>query len=137
MELPSATTSIVAILQLSAKVVGYLTAVRDASKDCTQCATEVSNLHSLLSKLKCLIDEGDVTQPWYNAVQSLAAMDGPLDQFKQALVVLENKMTDEDRLGNKSETLVWKLNEEDYAAIMSRMKRLKSLVEIAIQIDHV
>jgi hypothetical protein len=90
----SVTASIIAILQLSWKVLAYLTEVKDAPKDRTQCAVEISNLCSLLSKLRDHVENGDPTQLWYTAVQDFAVKNRPLDQFKQALETLQTKITD-------------------------------------------
>ena len=58
MEPLSATASIIAILQLSAKVLGYLNDVKDASKDRAKCAIETANLNSLLTTLRSRLEEG-------------------------------------------------------------------------------
>ena len=128
--------SIIAILQLSAKVLTYLNNVKDAPKDRAQCAIEVLNLCSLLYKLRDHVEDGDPAQPWYNAVRSLAVKNGPLDQFKQALETLQTKMTDGGRLKKASGSLMWKFQKEEIASILGRMERLKTLVEIALQIDY-
>ncbi|KAI2475016.1 hypothetical protein Ptr902_13559 [Pyrenophora tritici-repentis] len=105
----SVTASIIAILQLSAKVLSYLNDVKDASKDRVACAVEASNLHNLLFNLRFrLSEEGDPSRPWYIAVQALAVKHGPLDQFKQALEMLQAKMTDGGRLKKAGEALMWK-----------------------------
>ncbi|KAF2678029.1 hypothetical protein K458DRAFT_143201 [Lentithecium fluviatile CBS 122367] len=93
----SVTASIIAILQLSSKVVGYLTNVKDALRESTTCAVEVSNLHSLLLNLRFHLEEGNANTLWHTAVQALAVENGPLDQFKQALETLQTKMTDRGR----------------------------------------
>ena len=102
----SATASIIAVLQLSSKVVGYLTDVKDASKERAKCAVEASNLHSLLLNLRFRLEEGSADTPWYTAVRALAVENGPLDQFKQALETLQTKMTDGGRLKKAGEALV-------------------------------
>lgn len=132
----SATASIIAILQLSSKVVGYLTDVKDASKERAKCAVEASNLHSLLLNLRFRLEEGSADTPWYTAVRALAVENGPLDQFKQALETLQTKMTDRGRLKKAGEALVWKFKKEEVGSILDRIERLKSLVEIALQMDH-
>jgi hypothetical protein len=133
----SAPASIIAILQLSSKVVGYLTDVKDASKERTKCAVEASNLHSLLLNLRFRIEEesGDNTL-WYTAIRALAIKSGPLDQFKQALETLQTKMTNGGRLKKAGEALIWNFKKEEIAGILDRMERLKSLIEIALQMDH-
>src|SRR4051794_31660684 len=72
----SVTASIIAILQLSSKVVGYLTDVKDASRERATCAVEVSNLHSLLLNLRFHLEEGNPNTPWHTAVRALAVENG-------------------------------------------------------------
>jgi hypothetical protein len=132
----SATASIIATLQLSAKVLTYLNDVKDASKDRAQCAIEVSNLYSLLANLRFRLEEGSASQSWYTAVRALAVENGPLDQFKQALELLQTKMTDGGRLKQVGESLMWKFKKEEIASILAQMERLKTLVEIALQMDN-
>jgi hypothetical protein len=136
MDLLSVTASIIAIIQLSAKVLSYLNDVKDASKDRVACAVEASNLYNLLINLRFRLEEGDSSQPWYIAVRALAVEHGPLDQFKQALEMLQAKMTDGGRLKKAGEALMWKFKKEEIAGILARMERLKTLVEIALQMDH-
>ena len=134
---PSSTTaSIIAILQLSSKVLGYLNDVKDASKDRAECAVEAANLNSLLTALRFRLEEGDSSTPWYTAVRVLATENGPLDQFKQALEQLQKKMTGRGKIGEVGNALVWKFKKEEIASILGRMERLKTLVEVALQMDH-
>jgi hypothetical protein len=132
----SVTASIIAILQLSNKVVGYLTIVKDASRERATCAVEVSNLHSLLLNLKFHLEEGNANTSWHTAVRALAVENGPLDQFKQSLETLQTKMTDGGRLKKAGDMLVWKFKKDEMASIFGRIERLKTLVEIALQRDH-
>jgi len=57
MEPLSITASIIAVLQLSAGVLGYLSDVKDATKDYAQCNVEIPNIHSLLSKLRYHVEQ--------------------------------------------------------------------------------
>ncbi|KAL8893509.1 MAG: hypothetical protein Q9192_005193 [Flavoplaca navasiana] len=132
----SVTASIIAVLQLSAKVLSYLNDVNDASKDRAQCAIEASNLHSLLINLRFRLEGSDTSKPWYIAVRALAVENGPLDQFKQVLETLQAEMTDGGRLQQFVDRLKWKFKREDIAIILARMERLKTLIEIALQMDH-
>ena len=133
----SATASIIAILQLSAKVLTYLNDVKEASKDRVRCEIEVSNLHSLLVSLRFRLEEGSASQPWYTTVRALAVENGQLDQFKQALETLQTRMTDGGRLKNAAgEPLVWNFKKKEIASILGRIERLKVLVEIALEMDH-
>jgi GTP-sensing pleiotropic transcriptional regulator CodY len=132
----SVTASIIAVLQLSAKVLGYLNDVKDASKDRAKCAVEASNVHSLLINLRFRLEEGNADAPWYTAVRALGVENGPLDQFKQALEALQTQMTDGGRLRQTGTALVWKFKKEEIAGILVRIEHLKTLVGIALQMDH-
>ena len=136
MEPLSATASIIAVIQLSRKVLGYLNDVKDASKERANCTIEVSNLHSLLTSLRFCFEEGSTDTRWYTAVRALAVENGPLDQFNQALKLLENNMTDGSRTKKAANSLVWKFKKGEIASILQRIERLKTLVEIALHIDH-
>ncbi|CAI6225918.1 unnamed protein product [Periconia digitata] len=132
----SVTASIIAVLQLSAKVLGYLSDVKDASKDRMQCAVEISNLYNLLFNLRVHLEEENPDEPWFTAVRALDVENGPLDQFKQALEILQTTMTDGGRLNKARKALRWKFEKEEIASILSRMERLKTLIKIALQMDH-
>lgn len=132
----SVTASIIGILQLSTKVFGYLNDVKDASKDRAKCTIELSNLNSLLVSLRFRLEEGSSNEPWYTAVRDLGVGNGPLDQFKQALEELQTKMTGGGRLKKLGSALAWKFSKEEVASILARMERLKTLVHIALQMDH-
>lgn len=57
----SVISSIIAVLQLSAKVLSYLNDVNNASKDLAQCAIKAYNFHSLLLNLRFRLEGGDAS----------------------------------------------------------------------------
>ena len=136
MEALGAIGSIIAILGLSHKVLEYLNDVKTAPKERATCATEIKNLNILLLKLSLRLDEDDAESRWYTEVQALADKDGPLDQFKQDLELLERKTTEKNRLKKLGEALVWKLKKEEVAIIIGRIERLKTLIQTALELDH-
>ena len=79
------TASIIAILQLTSKVIEYLGDVQDALKDRARLAVEALNLYSLLITLRYRLEEGRSNEAWYTAVRSLGVQNGPLDQYKDTL----------------------------------------------------
>lgn len=131
----SVTASIITLIQLSNKVLGYLIDVKISSNDRVKCAVEASNLNSLLVNLRFRLEEGISDEQWYTAVRTLGVENGPLDQFKQALEQLQNKMTRGGRL-KAAEALAWKFSKKEVASILARMERLKTLVQVALQMDH-
>jgi hypothetical protein len=128
--------SIVAILQLTTEVVKYLKDVKDAPKDCRQCMDEASNLYSLLVSLLYHCNQGKAGDDWYTAVRALDTENGPIDQYKQALTQLLSKVEKIDGLHMVKRRLLWKFSKAEVTSILARMERLKSLVDIALQMDH-
>lgn len=108
----SATASIIAILQLSSKVLGYLNDIKNASKDRAKCTVEILNLYTFLFSLRCRLEEGSSNERWYTKVRALRVEDGPLDQFKQALEQLQAKLTGGGALKKAADALVWKFSKE-------------------------
>lgn len=132
----SITASIAALLKLSTEILKYLNDVKDASKDSTHCVMEVTNLYSILFQLKSRLGERGQNQQWYTAVRALTVVNGPLDQFKEALEMLQRKLTKGGRLKQAGEALVWSFKKEEVASILGRMERLKTLIGFALQLDH-
>jgi hypothetical protein len=79
MDLLSVTASVIAVLQLTGIVIGYLNDVKDAPKECQQCTIEASNLQNLLINLRYRLEQGQTGDPWFTAVRALSIEDGPLD----------------------------------------------------------
>jgi hypothetical protein len=133
----SVTASIIAILQLSNKVMGYLNDVKDAPKERRRCAIEITNLHSLLTNLRFRVEDGDPSTPWFDRIRELAKKGEALDQFNDILKLLADEMTDsKGRLGQLTEALVWKFKKDEMDRIMKSIERLKLLVLAAMEMDH-
>jgi hypothetical protein len=132
----SVAASIIAVLQLTGAVIGYLNDVKDASKECQQCAIEASNLQSLLINLLYQLNQGQTGDPWYIAVRALNVENGPLDQYKQALEQLRSRVELQDGIQKLKRRLLWKFSKEEVASILARIERLKSLVNTALEMDH-
>ncbi|MCJ1471189.1 hypothetical protein MMC07_009837, partial [Pseudocyphellaria aurata] len=132
----SVTASIIAILQLSTTVLGYLNDVKDASKSRKKCATEASNLYHLLLSLRFRLEDGSSNERWFDSVKALGFANGPLDQFQQVLEQLQTKMTGGSRLKKVGDALMWKFTKEEVTNMLARMERLKTLVQVALEMDH-
>ena len=132
----SVAASIIAVLQLTGQVITYLNDVKDAPKECRKCMVEVSNSNTLLLKLNLRLSESSSQEPWYAEVQTLAVKDGPLDQYKLALQHLLAKVEPTNKVQKLAKILTWNFIKEEVASILARMERLKTLVSIALEIDH-
>jgi len=132
----SVAASIIAVLQLTSEIIKYLTDVKDAPKECQQCSTEASNLQSLLINLLYHLDQGKTGDPWYTAVRALNVENGPIDQYKQALEQLRSRVEIQDGVQKLKRRLLWKFSKEEVVNILASMERLRSLVNIALEMDH-
>jgi len=132
----SITASIVAVLQLTSTLIEYASSVKDASKDRAQCANEALNLYNLLFRLSSRLEEANSNERWYAAVQALAVKDGPFDQYKHALEQLVPKVASASGIKKVGNALLWKFSKEEVTNILLRIERLKTLVQIALEVDH-
>ncbi|KAI9782990.1 MAG: hypothetical protein M1816_001650 [Peltula sp. TS41687] len=132
----SVTASIIAIIKLTSEVIDYLTDVRVASKESARCALEASNLNSLLVDLRFRLDGSSSNEPWHTAVRALGGKDGPIDQYRHALEQLQRKVRTGDGLKKMGKILVWRFSKEEVSSILARMERLKTLTQIALEMDH-
>lgn len=132
----SVTTSVIAVLRLTGEVIGYLNDVKDAPNECQQCAIEASNLQNLLINLRYRLEQGHTGDPWFTAVRSLNVENGHLDQYKQALEQLQSRVDAGNGAQKIKRRLVWKFSKAEVAGILARMERLKTLVSIALEMDH-
>lgn len=132
----SITASIISVLQLTCKVLSCLNVVKDAPKERIQCAIDISNVYNLLITLRFRLEEGTSAESWYTSVRALAIEDGPLDQFKAALFALHTRLRGRGRLKRAGDMLIWKFKREEIDHILSRIERLKSLVGLALETDH-
>ena len=69
---------------------------------------------------------------------SLAAANGPIDQYRSALEQLQSKLISTATSGLKKigSALIWKFSKEEMNNILARIERLKSLTQIALEMDH-
>jgi hypothetical protein len=84
--------SIIAILQLSETVVGYIREIVGAYEERKKLAREIISTKHVLSELK----SEAVTPEWKATMGCLSAPEGPLDQLESVLKELETKLTPKD-----------------------------------------
>lgn len=132
----SVTASIIAVVQLSSEVIKYLNNVKSSPKECQQCTIEASTLQNLFINLRYRLEEGQGGDPWFMEVQKLNIPDGTLSQYKPTLEELRSRLEAEDGLQRVKRRLLWRFSKEEVTSILARMERLKSLVSVALENDH-
>lgn len=132
----SVAASIIAVLQLSHEVVQCLNGIRDAPKECQQCAIEVSNLLGPLVSLRYRAGQACSGDPWFEQLRQLNVENGPLDQYREALDLLRLETEVGQGMQKVTRQLLWKYRKDEVQSILTRVERLKSLVNIALEMDH-
>lgn len=129
------TASIIAILQLTTTLTGYINDVRNATTDQAQVAVEASNLYSLLTSLRFRVEAARSDDPWFNQVKMLGIHDGPLDQFKLVLEGMVGQISSSRKRDQIRSALLWKFTKPEVENALKRMERLKSLINCALTGD--
>jgi len=132
----SVTASVLAIVRLTNETIQYLNDVKQAPKECQQCVVEASNLLSPLISLRYCAEQAQIGDPWFEELRKLNVRDGPLDQYKQALELLLKTVETGNGIRKFKSRLSWKFTKEQVAGILARMERLKSLISVALEMDH-
>jgi hypothetical protein len=128
--------SIVQLIDATATAMIYLNNVKDASNDRATLAREGSSLLTLFTDLRYRMEEADLTSSWFAGVRLLGIEGGPLDQFKDAMVELARKLKPETGIKKFGKALIWTLDKSEISNILSKIERLKTLVSLALQKDH-
>ena len=132
----SITLSVTALLKLTKDVVFYVKEARDASDERKKFVREISSLSGMLTTLIDFVNEEDPDNPWLLAVLELVANDGPFDQFASALQQLKAKTAPTSGVRKLGQILLWKHIKEDVQTLLSQIERLKTLVGVALEVDH-
>ena len=131
----SLTASIIAVLQLTGKLLSYLNDVRNATKDQAQLAVEASSIYSLLISLRFRVEQSNAHDPWFTAVRNLGTENGPLDRVREALERMVSKAEPRQGIKGLGKQLMWKFEKSEMGDILDSIERIKTLVNIALTGD--
>ena len=128
--------SIVQLIDATTTAIKYVNDVKDAPKDRATLAREGSSLLALFTDLRYRVEEAESTSAWFAGVRLLGVEGGLLDQFKDAMEKLARKLKPETGIKKFSKALIWTLDKNETINILSKIERLKTLVSLALQKDH-
>jgi hypothetical protein len=131
----SITAGIIAVLQATKGVISYSKETKDAPKELKKVYEEARSLVILLHELKDLVAAQHSPDSWLRTTSGLAVRDGPLDQYRKALEILVPTSTGHG-LRKVGQVLTWKFYKQEVVALLSQIERIKSLVQIALEMDH-
>ena len=132
----SISASIAGLLTLTGCVIQYLSAVGD-SETRVSLLLEVSSASGLLHSLKDLCQQSEMPPGCFISLKSLCAPQGPFDQFKRALELLERKLAPVHGREKVKRALVWFFNQDEVQSLMDVMERQKTYFLLALQGNHV
>lgn len=129
------TASIVAVLQLTSTLTGYINDVRHATAEQAKVAVEASNLYNLLTSLRFRVEAAQVNDLWFAEVRKLGEHNGPLAQFKVILERMIEQISSSRKRDQVKSALMWRFTKSEVGTALERMERLKSLVNCALTGD--
>ncbi len=126
--------SIVQLIATASKVIKYVNEVNDAPKEKTSLALEAANLMPLLMTLKQRVETTASDDPWFSSVQSLGVPGGPLTELQVSMEQLGGKL--KLRKKRLSGRLLWPSDQKECITLLAKIERVKSLIGLAMQDDH-
>lgn len=127
--------AVVQLIDVTSKAVIYFNDVKNAPKERAKLAREATNLLSLFTELRYRVEETAATDPWFAGLRSLGGQGGPLMEFKDAMDAIADKLVP-PKSGVNLRVLRWTLEKKEIEAILWKIDRLKALVGLALQSDH-
>ncbi|KAL8983073.1 MAG: hypothetical protein Q9205_002581 [Flavoplaca limonia] len=135
MEIVSLTASVTQLIDVTAKAIKYLNCLKEASKERANLFQEASSLLPLLVSLQTQINAAQQSEPWFDYTKLLGIENGPLDQLRQALVQLTEKLKPKRGVEKAARALIWTLDKAFCDNILHKIERVKSSVSLALQGD--
>ena len=133
----SISASITALLQLTSTVIQYMNEVKGAPEDRRRILSELASINGILFVLQDQADQAKQGDQWCSTLQSLTVPEGPLDQFRRALERLSSKLASPATgLKKLGKAIIWPFQKEEIKEILGSIERLKALLNLARQNDH-
>lgn len=128
--------AVVQLIDVTSKAVTYINDVKNAPKEQTKLAREAAGLLALLTDLRYHLEETTSTDPWFTGLLSLGQDGGPLAQFKSALEELAGMLAPATGAVKVKRVICWTIDKKGIDAVLMKIERLKTLVGLALQKDH-
>ena len=135
MEPVSLATSIVQLVNVTAKTIKYLNSVKHASEERTGLLREASSLLPVLLSLQTQVDLAKGPEPWFQNLRALDVDNGPLDQLQNALEHLAKKLKPKKGVKDITRAFVWTLERDVCFEVFQTIERVKSSISLALEGD--
>jgi hypothetical protein len=125
-------SSILAVIELSYKIIEFLIDIKDASSDRTKILAELRGACGILQSLAEKAKKSGTSLP---NVAGLAVKNGPLMEYKVLLEELIQKLTKGKGLRDVPKRIMFVARKEDIERIMAALERYKSTFLACLQED--
>ncbi|KAL8754169.1 MAG: hypothetical protein Q9199_004528 [Rusavskia elegans] len=123
------------LVDFTAKTIKYLNSIKDASKERAGLLREASNLLNLLISLQTQVDEAKQSEEWFVGIRSLTVKNGPLDQLRDGLEHLTDKLKPKRGVESTVRKFVWTLDKTYCEDMLRKIERAKSSITLALHGD--
>ncbi|KAI4124244.1 MAG: hypothetical protein LQ338_004901 [Usnochroma carphineum] len=128
--------SVAALIGVLSKTISYLSAVKDASTERKALSQEAAGLLSVLISLQNKVEDHESLESCSEGIRILATEYGPLDQLREALKQLAQRLKPQKKGIKKfAGTLIWPFDKKQCEEMLKKVERVKSRINLALQGD--
>ncbi|KAF7557074.1 hypothetical protein G7Z17_g893 [Cylindrodendrum hubeiense] len=129
----STAASIIAVVQLSTQIVGYIVGVTGATKERRRLREEIIACESILLQIHDHCDESEGETQWWEKIMALEGQSTPLYRLSVTMNVIKTKL--EPRKGSRKalSSLKWPFDEKEIDQLISAIQREKRLLQLALK----
>ena len=128
-------SSILAILEASKKIVGFLDDAKHASVERNRLHIEILSAVTWLGALKTKVEESKAGGPELSTLESLAMPDGLLVEMQKLLDSIARKLNLTDGHRSLKGALIWPFDKKEIQEMISTVQRYNSCFVLALQND--
>lgn len=128
--------SIAQLIEATTKAIKYLNSVRDAPKDRAKLVQEASSLLAVLTNLNYTLEGANTIESWLGPVSSQGLKD-VLDRLQRLLGELAKRLKpSEHPMKSLGKRFLWTLDKKEILETLAEIERVKSLVGLTLERDH-
>ncbi|KAH7156175.1 ankyrin repeat-containing domain protein, partial [Dactylonectria macrodidyma] len=130
--LSTTTASVIAVVQLSSKVVKYINSAKGATQERKSLREELRACERILQQLIDEADDSEEGQAWSNTIEALEAPGAPLGRLWVTLSEVKERLQPQEGIRKTLARLKWPFNEKEIKEIYGTIEREKSLLQLAL-----
>lgn len=136
LDVVSAITSLLTLIQATSQVVDFLSDIKDGGRERMKLLAEVSSFYCALDNLKEILENdrskseiNDKTdEKWLKAAHQLLLRDGILEQCNGVVSSLEKRLAPKEGKARVIEHLRWPFSKADVLQAVEQLHRLQTIV---------